>query len=253
MQPGSQGSLYQDLWDYTYLLDERAGGDAAGGIQPDEQPLTPAPPVKTLKPKVGDMTDWILTFQQASPESLRHAIERWRQTKSVPWLAAALTKAAADTPELAELLSAAAQVPPKSPAYATAAFHRARLLLQTGKVEEARRLANEALSDRAPRLPRSATNLFLALRTQTAQTLEAFLAEAPRRVAVCGSESYGDIPKDYDCGEKPEEPPPAQGPLFDADSAKVFNSQLPLDVLAGIAKDSKLSPAFAPAWPSRPS
>lgn len=240
MQPGSQGSLYQDLWDYTYLLDERAGGEETGGVQPSEQPLTPAPPVKTLKPKVGDMTDWILTFQQNGPESYRHAVERWKQTKSVPWLAAALTQAQADAPELADLLAASAQVAPKSPAYATAAFHRARLLIQAGKAEEARRLLNEVLSDKAPRLPRSAANLLLALRLQTAQTLEAFLADAPRRVAVCGSEAYGDIPNDYDCGEKPEETPKNLGPLFDADSAKVFNRQLPLETLAGIAKDPKL-------------
>lgn len=240
MKPGSRETLYQNLWDYTVLLDHRSGAQETGGIQPNEQPLAPAPPVKTLKPAVGDLSDWVLTFQQTGPQALRHAVERWRQTKSAPWLAAALTKAGPNTPELSELLSAAQQIPPGSPAYATAAYHRARLLLQAGKVQEARALADEALSGRGGRLPRSAANLFLSLRLQIAPTLEAFLADAPRAAAVCESWSYGDIPDDYDCGEERTEPAPVHGAFFDADAARAFNTLLPLDTLASVARDSKL-------------
>ena len=237
LKPGSAGSLYQTLWDYTWLLDEREGGSPEK--EGDPKPQEPPTPAKTLKPAVGDMTDWILTFQQASPESLQHALERWKKTGSPAWLAAALTKAAADTPALAEILKAAAQVPPKSPAYALATFHRARLLVLTGKVDEARKLLNEALSDKAPKLPLSAANLLISLRLQTAQSLDAFLADAPRRGTVCGSEVFGDVPTDFDCGEKPVEPP-AKGPFFDTDAAAVFNADLPLDTLAAIAKDARL-------------
>jgi hypothetical protein len=170
-------------------------------------------------------------------------VERWRQTKTAPWLAAALTKAAPDTPELAELLPAAAHVPAGSPAYATVAYHRARLLFQSGKAEEARALADQALSGKTG-LPRSATNLFLSLRLQIAPTLEAFLADAPRTAAVCGSWSYGDIPDDYDCGEERAEPVPVHGAFFDTDAARVLNTLLPLDVLAAVARDSKLPPGL---------
>ncbi len=121
------------------------------------------------------LSAWIATFHVAEEfgpaESLHatpwtkgegrfaEAAARWRETKSPAWLVAALTFAPPG--EHADLVAAARAVPATSPAYHTAQYHAARLLLATGKSAEARAMLDAALAGDPPP---GARNHFAALR-----------------------------------------------------------------------------------------
>jgi len=67
-----------------------------------------------------------------------------------------------------------------SPAFASVAFHRARLLLQGGTKDEARQHLDTVLARGDAAFPPSALNLLRALRVQVARNLDEFLTYAQR-------------------------------------------------------------------------
>ena len=172
-----------------------------------------------------DLIDWVLTMQvgKADEETAVHATERWRRSKSVAWLVAATSHATTTAPNLDELLTAAAAVDAQSPAYPTIAFHRARLLLLSGRAADARAVLNDAIA--APRLPRASLNALKVARLATAQTFDEFLADAVR---VPVAEAYGNGAV------------AAGQPTLDADAALVLNERLPLVMLRRAATSPSL-------------
>jgi hypothetical protein len=154
-----------------------------------------------------DITDWILTFQSGTAA---HAVESWRATRSVPWLVAALTKVEAGDDAVADLLVAVREVKPDSPAYATVAFHAARL----SAPDESRRIADAALG--TP-LPVSARNLFRAERMRAATGFDDFLRFAARTAVGVENDQ--------------EEPDAGSGRYIDADAARILNRHVPLSLL----------------------
>jgi hypothetical protein len=93
---------------------------------------------------------------------------------------AALSKADASSTGLATLIDASNNSSRTSSAYATIAYHTARILIAQGKKADARRLIDEML-DNGDQLPLSARNSFLALRLTFAETLEDFLRYSLRK------------------------------------------------------------------------
>jgi hypothetical protein len=71
-------------------------------------------------------------------------------------------------------------VSPTSAAYPTIAYHTARLLIETGKTAEAKKLVEEML-DLGDRIPLSAHNAFMAMKVKFAQTLEEFLTASLKK------------------------------------------------------------------------
>src|SRR5262249_2755491 len=140
----------QTLRDYTLLLDqlfERWG----------EGPPRPLPAGLDSD----DLTDWILSMEGERDGS--HAWTIWKRTKSLPWVGAALMHATGQDAGLSELLEAAAGIPRTSPAFPAVVFHRARLLRETGREDEARALIDRVLEEDGPRWPASTVNLFRSL------------------------------------------------------------------------------------------
>jgi hypothetical protein len=94
--------------------------------------------------------DWIETVRGCTgivPNPLcepagAHALARWRETGSRPWLVAALMLPQAPLPELIE---AGLAVAPDDPAYVTVRYHLARLYRLDGKPREALALADDVL------------------------------------------------------------------------------------------------------------
>ena len=89
----------------------------------------------------------------------------------------ALSHAKPDGGQRDELLKAASAIAPASPAYPTIAFHRARLLLLSGRAAEARAVLNTL---QRSHLPPSANNLVKAARLATAWTFDEYLDAAVR-------------------------------------------------------------------------
>jgi hypothetical protein len=225
LAPNIGPGLKQQLWDYTLLLDgiadARQGPDASAARREE-------------------VTDWILTFQDTSPNALEHALERWTTTSALPWLVASLAKVGTGHPRVPELLAAAAQVPREAPAFASVTFHRLRLLSDSGKPEVSRQQLDDLLSQAEPIFPPSARNLLLGLRLKLARTLHEFLLSAPRvPVAITYNVDGRELPEDLESNERLTLIA-RDRPLFDGDAARVLNRRLPLDTLRELVHRSVL-------------
>ena len=172
-----------------------------------------------------DMNDWILVMQGSGSAAGQRALTQWKQTSSVPWLAAALWKATPDSPEAPALLQAAERIERPSPAFYTIAFLRVRLLTLRGRNDEAR-TALAALS--AP--DAETVNLLTALRFKLARSMDELLAAAPRLPV-----SNRDIGWTYI-----DERKLTTDPIFDDDAGVVFNERLPLARLVEASKSGSL-------------
>ena len=121
-----------------------------------------------------DLTDWLFSYQMQGAEAFLYALDKYKQTHSDLWLMTAISKAEKSSAQLPFLLEAAANANHSSAAYTTIAFHRARVLLTTGKTAEARKVVDEML-DSGDALTIASRNSFMSLRLNMAQTLEDFL------------------------------------------------------------------------------
>lgn len=216
--------LSQDLTDYLWLLDRRVQDPTGTSPLQATASSKPAVPLSQATQASGDMTDWILTFGGKTPDAYQHALACWQQTKSLPWLVAAISLARWNDPSAAFLEASAREVNPSSPAYQTVTFHRLRLLVDSGHTEEARNALDSILPNQTLRLSRSARNEILALRMAASGSLNDLLKYAPRIPANAGN---------YPAAQ-------SMGPLFDSDGSVVLSEKLPLKLLAKAAKSETL-------------
>ncbi|HEV2765530.1 MAG TPA: hypothetical protein VGV38_21280 [Pyrinomonadaceae bacterium] len=225
-QKNSQASLKQDVWDMTVILDKFVG----------EETRAAELKFKTLPQAAleDDLAGWVLTFQTDDADALAHTLQQWERTRSLPWLVAALTKLDGANPRASAVLDAAAGVAADSPAFASVAFHTARLLAEAGREDEARGRLDAWLAQTRASLPPSALNELLRQRTLLARDLDEFLKFAQRvPTAFSYNEDGREIPveaaelaRDETYKER------ASGrALFDADAVTVLNNQFPLALL----------------------
>ncbi len=251
--PKADPNFNQDLLDLTFALDQRLDqtnlrSDYASYNASDNLPaLQGKAYVQTVDlQKTSPLVDWLLTFQSPSEDAHQHALQMWAANKSLPqslpWLTAAIAKAAAKDDAAASLLNAAAQLPKSSPAYMMVTFHRARLLIALNRQDEARILLEEVLPEIRKSGSDSATNAFLGLRMQAARNLGEFLTYAPRKLLDISSQASFLV---KDCapgtpvtnGPCPTNIPPLQ---FDTDSATALNFDFPLDLLIQSSQSPEL-------------
>jgi len=162
-----------------------------------------------------DITDWIAAMQHSPGDRV---LAKWRETRSMPWLVAALTYA--DKPD-PELMAAAAKVVDGSPAFLTVEFHRLRLL----PADEARPRLDAML---LRKMPVSAHNQFLAERMRVARDWDELLHYAPRTAAGTFVEGEGEVPATE------------RAAYFDDDAARILNAQAPLATLVQAAQSPSL-------------
>jgi hypothetical protein len=181
-----------------------------------------------------EMTDWINTFSvwgrgEHAPlqdsKAFAHAVDRWQSAHTLPWLVASIANATRADAHVDDLLDAAARVEPSSPAFVMIAYHRARLLLDRGEADSAKREIDRVLALPDDDLGASARNLFRELRMPLAASIDEFVNDAARLPAGTDLESLADPPYET---------------LFDDDAAVVFNQALPLAALIEAARAPKL-------------
>jgi hypothetical protein len=160
-----------------------------------------------------EMLDWLLAMRGDMPEE--QVMEQWKKVKSEAWLVAALARVTPGKADAAQLLAAAANVAPDSPAYATVSYDRAHLLAGASE-DERRSMLDQMIANLRDRQPASVLNPFLAERMPLAKTFDDFLRDAVRVPAALASYGYA--------------PWPAHEPaaLFDVDSMLVMHSSVPL-------------------------
>jgi tetratricopeptide (TPR) repeat protein len=217
----------QDVWDYTVLLDKFLG---------DEEDATKLSKTATLQSD--ELTDWIVTFEADSAESVTHSLQKWEQTKALPWLVAAIAKS--DGQKAEGLLSAASAVDHNSPAFPSLAFHTVRLLIVRGRSEEARAMLDRTLANDRAQLTPSALNLLLSQRMMLATNLEEFLQAAQRKPAGLSDDNDGrEIPDDE---TQTKETVKGSEVFFAPDSANIFNRLMPVAMLNDAARGTILAP-----------
>lgn len=162
-------AMRQSAYSGRFTSEQKSGYE--GNYWGDER-LTPSLLAEHLRND--DLTDWLYTYQMPGAEAYLYSLERYKATNGVHWLMSAVTKADKSSTQLPRLLEAAANIGRSSPAFATIAFHRARILLQQGKTAEARKLLDELLG-MGDDLSISARNSVMSLRLNMAETLEDFL------------------------------------------------------------------------------
>lgn len=224
-------SLKQDLWDYTVLLDQFSGDKES-----HHQEATVSPAVL----HGDDLTDWIVSFQSDTAEALDHSLARWQATPSVPWLIAALSKVDPQHPKAVMLQQAAANIPPSSPAFATASFHSIRLDIAAGRSTEARTRLDDLLRNHRSSFNLSSLNLLQQQRIIVSSSLGDFLTHAQRLPAGFSWDEDGrEIPVEE--SELTEELKPLQGKtLFDSDASEILNRRMPLALLSQIPGNNSL-------------
>lgn len=134
--------------------------------------------------------DWLQALQN-SETNQRQVFERYQREKSVVWLVAALIVAErvpvfapveAEAPDLGPglsqeqletLVAAAAKVKSNSPAFASARYHRARILTEIGREEDARRELDALLEQSG--WTHADHQRLLALRAEVAKNLDEVL------------------------------------------------------------------------------
>ena len=239
VQKNAGETFKQSLWDYTVLLDTLL--DEGSAYDAAEKRALLAQNFATLADlrSKDDVTDWILTFQSTDEAALEHALHKWSETASLPWLVASLVKIDGRNPQTPALLAAAAKIAPPSPAFPTVAFHRLRLLIETGDKEHARAQLDALLSSTGPAFPPSSRNLFLALRLPLSRNLDEWLTYAQRVPAsifydedgreLPGIEANAGTLKEFTDGRT----------FFDKDATQILNHRLPIRLLAEVATNEK--------------
>jgi hypothetical protein len=203
----------RDLIDFRLLMDAYVGDDVLRSFDPGRS-------VEELR-QDDDLIDWLLASKGVADDSEAHALRRWRDTHSVPWLMAALWRIGPQNPEARAVLDAAAAVPRTSPAYATLSFFRVRLLLQRGERTAARAALARLPTTTGPGIDQETVNLLRAARVATADTFDELLSNAARRLVL-----KDDPPRD---------------PVLGDDAARIFDRGLPLTRLADAAESPRLA------------
>jgi hypothetical protein len=223
-QATKQDHVAQKLQDFTFLLDKWQATGRLGGVALDE-----------LRSQ-SELTDWLITFQEQTPASLEHAVQRWSAGSKTAWLLAALSKASATHAQVAALGKASLQIKPGSKGFLTAAFHRIRLMIQTGDRTHARQELKSLLAreNAASQMPLSAQNAFRALQLSAAASMDEFLSAAARSPAALSYEY-----------QPAEDNPPRElmaGRYFDEDAAIALTGSFPLALLDRVTREPSLPP-----------
>lgn len=262
--PGTDPYYQQDLVDFTWYLNGELDSlpireDTNDWIFKVDRPKNDYSPLQSAQKlpafekafqdvadlrSISPLIDWLVTFQSPSEAAKNHALAEWQRTGSTPWLLAAILKASPSDPSVPDLIDAAARVPPASPAWFTATYHRERLLIGAGKAQQAAAEIDANLPAIRKLGSESVLNLFTGLRMRSASTLDVALANAPRKILERTSEEQSSIDeclevmkdprRKYDCRKDTS---PVE---LDEDAAAIFNSEMPLAVLAQSATSTQL-------------
>ncbi len=245
VQKGENANLYNDLVDYIWLLDTVENEASEAGRERENKEAVTAGKEYDYEYNLkrrdisndelgADLTDWLFTYQTV--DGFEHSYAKWKETKRLSWLVAAIAQATKDSPNLTEVLSEADQIKADSPAFATVRTHQIQLLIETGKPSQAKQKLDEILGN-LKQYTRSTQNDFLSQRMQLAENLEDFLKYAQRQAATFvwsdDSNEEGDDLKD-----SKELKIWQNRTMFDFDSMVIFNEKIPLSVL----RQAALSP-----------
>ena len=182
-----------------------------------------------LQDKGGDFSRWLLAWRRPGGEAAASAAESYRQSRSLPWLLAALKSAARGGPCPEEILKAAAEIPAGAPGYLSGKYYHLSARIKAGG--DRKEIAGELdslLKTIDPGKQPAAWNCFADLRLLVSDGLEEFLNHSLRKVAA-----VSEIDAIYT-------PFPGNEWLLDRKVQAFFNCRLPLDGWVNLARREEL-------------
>jgi hypothetical protein len=207
LQPAPGKNFKQDLWDYVVLLSHGQRAD--------------------------DPSEWVQTFQTGvkysggmREQTIKETIAKWQETKSLPWLIAALAVADTHSPNLSSLLASAKEIGSSSPGYLTVRYYALRLMIASGQADASRAELDSLLRRGDDELPRGSRNLLNEERLKLTTSFEDFLQHAAEMPVLA------DV--DFNTGDMiPSDKPSAlnDSPLFNHFAAEVLIKRLPLSLM----------------------
>ncbi|MBI1357020.1 MAG: hypothetical protein GC160_21990 [Acidobacteria bacterium] len=232
LTPLGESNRKRQLRLFTELLDDAAYESTTAELRPAH-----------------DLVDWIFAFQSGDPAETDHAVARWKETSSVAWLTAALSKVPGDHPDVPAMLTQAVEIG-EHPATPTLLYHQARILAERGELDLARGVLDR-LIPRLEGLP-SAQNRASDLRARWARGFKDFLANGVRRPALVSSVYFQ--PNVYDPPWRSQEEwfewtPERQRAWLDSTrdqlrltpaTARLLNTQVPVRTLALLPRQPEL-------------
>jgi hypothetical protein len=229
----AQNITASNMREYTKTLDLILGDD---GIEPVVSTYEKLPE----SVKEPDLTDWVMTMQTHGKASDEHAIAMWKQTQSLPWLVAAISRVKAGSPDAQSILAAAGKVPLSSPARWMLFYYTNQLNIAGKKLPQARADLDRVLLSPPATLPLSAANLLRAQRLTIAQNLSEFVRFGIQKPAcLCMTGGIEGVPDDVETIEKTGVTPDTE-PLFTQTAGYVLDRKLPLSALRQLARDQKI-------------
>jgi hypothetical protein len=179
-----------------------------------------------------DPSDWLQTFHgmrsnyfaAGREQAAKHPLNQWQETKSLPWLIAALAASDSNTPNLQSMLTAAREVPTSSPGYLTVRYYALRLMIAARQSDSARRELDSLLNNADITL--GSRNLLNEERLKITISLEDFLQHAPEAPVP----AEVDINTGEEIPKSPNEDHPSDS-LLNRYAAEVLVKRLPLAVL----------------------
>lgn len=225
----------KNLRDVTFVLDSWLDVNN-GGDGDDKKPQLPASLLKF------DAVDWVVTFQDSKPSATRHAVERWKQTKALPWLVAAVSSIHANDADAPAIMSAAEQHEQAGPARWTCFSNAIRLQLEKHQYDAARKELDTVLANPPADLSPGCLNDLRQQRFALAQNLDEFVKfgiQTP--LSICSNGAVEQVPDDVeDIVKKGKSNPPLPAPEFISSAAEAADNQMPLTVLTELAQNQKL-------------
>jgi hypothetical protein len=209
----------QQIVDYQRLMDRLLGDTTEYEYQGIE--------ARDGITRSGGLNDWVIVMQGTGAGAAERAVAQWTRTRGAPWLVAALWKLPADHAGAGPLLDAAAAIDRSSPAFATLAFLRVRLLAERGARDEARALLAGLPVTPEPGFEVETINLLAAERMKLAANLDELVHHATR-TRVSEHDGVG------------SRPPAKPLPVFDDDAGVVFSQKLPLAMLVHAVREPTL-------------
>lgn len=176
-------------------------------------------------PDLPEPFDWVKTLEGGDEH---HALDKWRQTHSLPWLTLALLYSSGKDGVASELIQEADRLQKTSPAFVTARYNAIRLRMERGERDEPRRELDELLLQETKQPP-SVLNAWRAERIRLATSFDDFLRWAPR-TPIRPSFGYPRLAN-------------SDRQVLGNDSTYVLNYRTPLSKLATAARSERL-----PEW-----
>lgn len=221
MQPSDE-DISQSVTDLIYLVSNRIYGGARPWSKSELSAVEEA----------SELAAWLLFMSTQPPvDAGERCVEWWRRGRNPAWLIASLANAQEN--DLDELLTAARQIAPSSPAYESVAYYAVARETGRGRRESARNWADRALRQN---LSPGSRNSIAALRMQTARNWDEFLrfslrSPEPKLENYEGHEVIGNTPMLT-----------GTAPVFDWDVIDAFNMQVPLSLWVNASANKLLPP-----------